>query len=65
MAARERANVRKKAFGIVYAADGSPKIEEDWVVNLPPHIRTHVDNELLGKGYKINTDPFVISKIEG
>ncbi len=63
VAARERANVKKKAYGIVYRADGSPAIEQDWVVNLPPFIRTHVDNELLGKGYKIIDNPFSVVKV--
>ncbi len=60
---RERAKVIKKAFGIVYRQDGTPAIEQDWVVNLPKHIRTHVDNELLGRGYKIIDSPFSVVKV--
>lgn len=49
-----KAALRKQGVGIVYAADGSPRISPDWVAHLTPEQRQWADQELAARGYRIN-----------
>jgi hypothetical protein len=43
------------AVGIVWRADGTPKLEKEFIeaVNENPVLRVHVNNMLLGRGFKL------------
>lgn len=50
---------RPMLVGIAFDKHGRPKLEEDFVKNMSPVVRVHVNNKLLARGYKLtDTAPF-------
>lgn len=49
-------NPRASAVGIVYSADGWPRISPEWVKALNPSQVIWVENELRSKGFRLTPD---------
>lgn len=45
---------RPRAVGIIYGADGAPKISPEWVQALHPDHREWVNNDMAEHGYRLN-----------
>jgi hypothetical protein len=53
---------KARGVGIVYGADGRPKITRDWLDNLSPEQRAAVDKDLLANGWRVNEN-YSIDKV--
>jgi hypothetical protein len=54
MKAERDPKVKPFAIGVVYGADGAPKMDEDFVKNLSPAHRALVDTEINKRGYSLD-----------
>lgn len=50
----QRVKARTRGVGVVYRADGSPSITEDWLRNLTYQERMAAERNLAEHGWKIN-----------
>lgn len=53
---------RPLAVGVVYAADGTPRIEQDFVDNLHPKVRELVKADLERHGWRL-TDQNTVERL--
>jgi hypothetical protein len=53
---------KARGVGIVYGADGRPRITRDWLDNLSPEQRAAVDKDLLANGWRVNEN-YSIDKV--
>lgn len=53
---------KARGVGIVYGADGRPRITRDWLDNLNPEQRAAADKDLLANGWRVNEN-YSIDKV--
>lgn len=50
---------RPMMIAVVFDKHGRPKLDADFVANMSPVVRVHVNNRLLARGFKLtDTAPF-------
>lgn len=48
---------RPLGIGIAYTVDGKPKLDKEFVENLSPVLRVHVNNVLMSRGFRLSDQP--------
>lgn len=41
-------------IGVVFSAEGKPRLEKEFVENLSPVMRVHVNNLLMARGFRLS-----------